>query len=97
MSREIQPLFVTVLKEIAKQPFKCVTETSFKKAFSANNRLTVEKLNITQLLVDYITDAGRFTDDVLPHQLFKDSEKVILKNTKISGEKNHVFLVLVAT
>jgi hypothetical protein len=71
MLREIPTLHVTVLKAIAKQPIKYISEARLKKAFAIGPKDCVQTFDIAQVLVDYITEAGRLTDDVLPPSLFK--------------------------
>jgi hypothetical protein len=86
--REIPTLHITILKEIAKQPTKYVSEPFLKKAFAVGPRKQMaEQFDMAQVLIDYITDAGRFTDDVLPPSLFTAGRKALcLKNSKISGK-----------
>lgn len=88
MLREIPTLHITVLKEIAKQPTKYVSEPFLKKALAIGPKQQMAtQFDIAQVLVDYITDAGRLTDDVLPPSLFKAGRKSLcLKNSKISGK-----------
>lgn len=88
MLREIPTLHITILKEIAKQPTKYVSEQFLKKAFAVGPRKQMgEQFDMAQVLIDYITDAGRFTDDVLPPSLFTAGRKALcLKNSKISGK-----------
>lgn len=79
---------MTVLKNIAKQPAKYVTDATVKRAFYSNRYqrlIESSKTDIVQVLVDYITEAGRFTDDILPSSLFQGKRSVCLKNSKISG------------
>ncbi len=87
MSREIQPLFITVLKNIAKQPLKHITEATVERAFSKTNIALIETLNvdIVQVIVDYVSEAGRLTDDVVPAHLFTGKSDISFKNSKISG------------
>jgi hypothetical protein len=88
MLREIPTLQVLVLKEIAKQPTKHVSEAYLKKAYLIKPKEQLqESFDLAQVLVDYITEAGRLTDDVLPPSLFKlGRTKLSLKNSKISGK-----------
>ena len=88
MLREIPTMHVTVLKEIAKAPTKYVSEARLKKAFAIGPRKQLaEQFDLAQVLVDYITEAGRLTDDVLPPSLFKAGRTTLsLKNSKISGK-----------
>ena len=83
MQREIPSLKVTVLKEISKKPLKCMTEQSLSRAF----RICSVEFDLAQTLIDYITEAGRLTDDVLPPSLFENGRiSLSLKNTKVSGK-----------
>ena len=85
--RDIPSLSVTVLKEIAKIPAKCVTEPALQRALLVGPKETVESYDLAQMLVDYVTEAGRFTDDVLPPVLFKAGRTSLrLKNSKIGGK-----------
>ena len=85
--RDIPSLSVTVLKEIAKIPAKCVTEAALKRALLVGPKENVESYDLAQMLVDYVTEAGRFTDDVLPPALFKTGRTSLrLKNSKIGGK-----------
>jgi hypothetical protein len=88
MLREIPTLHITILKEIAKQPTKYVSEPFLKKAYAIGPRKQMaEQFDMAQTLVDYITDAGRLTDDVLPPSLFNAGRTALcLKNSKISGK-----------
>ena len=88
MLREIPTLHVTVLKEIAKAPTKFVSEARLKKAFAIGlKQQLTDQFDLAQVLTDYITDAGRLTDDVLPPSLFKAGRTTLsLKNSKISGK-----------
>ena len=49
----------------------------------------IGKLNVdvVQSLVDYITEAGRLTDDIVPARLFANKSTLSLRNSKISGEE----------
>ena len=89
MSKDVQSLYVTVLKNISKQPVKYGSETCYKRAFSAQNMELIGKLNVdvVQSLVDYITEAGRLTDDIVPARLFANKSTLSLRNSKISGEE----------
>ena len=41
----------------------------------------------TQVLINYVTDAGRYTDDIIPTTFFNGSRKELcLKNTKVSSK-----------
>ena len=88
MLREIPTLHILVLKEIAKAPTKYVSEAFLKKAYNIGPKQQLaEQFDIAQVLTDYITDAGRLTDDVLPPSLYKPGRTTLsLKNSKISGK-----------
>jgi hypothetical protein len=79
--REIQTLAVTILKEIAKTPAKFVNDKSFERAREIAN----SGFDLSQVVVDYVIEAGRFTDDSLPLCIFTpDRTSLVLKNSKIS-------------
>ena len=93
IQREIPTLFITILKTIAKQPSRYLTESTVENSIlrrktEIQSIIQREKgVNICQLIVDYVTEAGRFTDDAIPVSLFSaNSETIIIKNSKISGE-----------
>jgi hypothetical protein len=83
MNREVPSLFTTILKTISKQPAKFLTTRNIQKsgilAFDKNN------VNVIQLLVDFITEAGRFTDEAISCNLFQHQNVLCFKNAKISG------------
>lgn len=87
MSRDIQSLFISILKNISRQPALHLSEGALKRAFSKRMLPLIGKLNvdIVQLLADYIAEAGRLTDDIIPPHLFGGKTEVCLKNSKISG------------
>jgi hypothetical protein len=87
MIREIPPLSTHVLKLIAKQPTKHVSEEAISRALKIIPKDRLQEFDLAQVLVDYITEAGRFTDDVLPLSLFEQGRTTLsLKNSKISGK-----------
>lgn len=84
--RDVPVLSTTVLKEIARQPTKYINEPSFRRALAIKQQ-TDSNFDILQTLVDYIIDAGRLTDDVVPATFFDPSRKSLsLKNAKVSGK-----------
>lgn len=91
VQREIPTLYITMLKMIAKQPSRYLSESSVEKALLKQHNLlkTIAErengLYINQSIIDYITEAGRFTDDAIPVTLFSNSETIIVKNSKITG------------
>ena len=91
MSREVPRLSTIVLKEIAKSPQKHLSLESYKRAklIIPSTDLAIlihyKDLDLTQILVDYIAEAGRLVDDVIPIEFFhKDRKQITLKNTKLS-------------
>lgn len=87
MLREIPTLHITVLKEIAKKPTNFISEKNLEKAYLIYPKDRENSFDLAQVLVDYITEAGRLTDDVLPPSLFKSGRtELCLKNSKISGK-----------
>ena len=91
IQRDIPTLYITLLKTIAKQPSLYLNEPTVERALLKNHLLieSIAKqqngLNISQEIIDYVTDAGRFTDDAIPVNLFSNSEMIIVKNSKITG------------
>eukprot|EP01041_Mallomonas_annulata_P001887 gene1887-3659_t len=83
MIREIPLLSVTLLKSIAKAPLQFINEDTIERAFSIcpiNKRESA-----AQILVDYIAEAGRMTDDV--KLLFPSTSKTVsVRNAKLSGK-----------
>jgi hypothetical protein len=83
----VPSLKVTALKDIAKLPTKCVTDARLRRALKVGPASAADRFDLAQTLVDYITEAGRFTDDVLPPWLFQAGRQALrLKNSKISGK-----------
>lgn len=82
-ARDVPDLSLMCLKIIAKTPSVYIN----KKALEGPYRVYPKPLlnSVTQLLIDYITEAGRLTDDVFPLDAF-DTERTFLslKNSKIS-------------
>ena len=87
MSKEIPKLSTLVLKEIAKAPSKYLSTESFERANKIISKSKDQDFDITQILINYVTDAGRYTDDVIPTTFFNGSRKELcLKNTKVSSK-----------
>lgn len=85
-SRDIPTLNTTILKTIAKQPTIYITERSFERALIIRDAVHSD-YDLSQTLVDYVTEAGRFNDDVIPVTFFDPSRTSLrLKNAKISGK-----------
>lgn len=85
---DINSLKIMALQVIARQPSKCcgsdaIMENAMK--ILPNNKKGT--FDFAQVIIDYITDAGRFADDVLPISVY-DSQRtrLSLKNTKITGK-----------
>jgi hypothetical protein len=86
--RDIHSLKTMALQVIARHPSKCcgtdeIVENAIK-ILPNNKRGTFD---FAQVIIDYITDAGRLADDVLPISVY-DSQRtrLSLKNTKITGK-----------
>lgn len=43
------------------------------------------EIDICQLVVNYVAEAGRFTDEAIPPSFFANRKKLSLKNSKITG------------
>jgi hypothetical protein len=83
LARDIPRLSVLVLKEIAKSPAQYLTLDSYKRAI----KIVQQNVDFTQILIDYITEAGRLNDDVIPIEFFtSDRITLILRNTKLSSK-----------
>ena len=83
--REIPSLQTTILKSIAKQPNLYITEKSFRRS---QYLIPVHmRHDILQTLVDYLIEAGRMTDDVIPISFYQcDRLSLSLQNSKVSGK-----------
>jgi len=86
--RDIHSLQTLSLQVIARYPSKCcssdeVVENALK--IIPNNKK--DNFDFTQIIIDYITEAGRLADDVLPISIYDNKRtKLCLKNTKITGK-----------
>jgi hypothetical protein len=83
-SRDIPKLSTIILKDIARQPVKFLSA----KDINYNSPVYAKiagNFDIAQVLIDYITEAGRLADDVMPVNLFqKERTHLTLKNSKLS-------------
>jgi hypothetical protein len=88
MNREVPTLYSTVLKTIAKKPALYLTEKRIK--WVLEKRSESERngggLGVSDDLVSYITNAGRFTDDAIPVCLLNGKKNIVLANSKVSGQ-----------
>ncbi|RYH12547.1 hypothetical protein EON65_37990 [archaeon] len=83
-NREVPELKILVLKLIANQPLKCVTEAGCHKLLDAIARGCFADQDIVQTIVKYITETGRMNDDAVPPFLFNQRSSISLRNSKIS-------------
>lgn len=83
MIRDIPTLSMTVLKAIAKQPLKHLLVDKIARSFTICPEGQREA--VAQTLVDYISEAGRMTDEV-PLMFPQWSTDVSIKNSKLSGK-----------
>lgn len=85
MIREIPALYTLTIKEIAKVPTKFINEKRLKRADKIRGKDDLD-FDLPQTLIDYVTEAGRMTDDIVPVSSFTSSRTTLrLKNTKVSG------------
>lgn len=84
--RDVPTLQVLILKQIANTPTKCIHEDGCLKLLDALEKGCFQGTDIVQKLVDYITIAGRMTDDAIPPVLLRQRSTLSLTNSKISGE-----------
>eukprot|EP01038_Epipyxis_sp_PR26KG_P010938 gene10938-14687_t len=92
MNKDQASLQITILKVIAKNPtqFLVNQKNNIDKLFSSYP--TSIRINIVQKLVDYITEAGRLTDDILSPSFFTLFSEVKLRNSKTSA--NYILSVI---
>ena len=84
MSRDVPRLFILVLKEIAKSPSKYINIESYIKAKALYGEVCKD-LDLCQLLIDYITEAGRLADTVIPLGIYEaDRVSLHFRNSKLS-------------
>ena len=82
--REVPTLLLTCLRCIGKQPGAHLTEQTVARAFRNTPRET--RAHITRIVVDQVTDAGRYVDDAVPVGLFDtESASIDIKNSKVSA------------
>lgn len=86
--RDIHTLKTMALQVIARHPSKCCgTDELIENAIKILPSNNKSNFDFAQIIIDYITDAGRLADDVLPMSVY-DSQRtrLSLKNTKITGK-----------
>lgn len=82
--REVPTLLLTCLRCIGKQPGAHLTDQASARAFRNASRET--RSHITRIVVDQVTDAGRYVDDAVPVSLFDtESLSIDIKNAKVSA------------
>lgn len=85
IEREIPLLRVTLMKLIAKAPKKYISEEAMESSLGIMPDNQHD--SVIQELIDYITDAGRMTDDVIPPNVFRSSLRTLsLKNSKVTSK-----------
>jgi hypothetical protein len=86
MIREIPPLSILVMKEIAKNPIKYLQEQSFHRSQTIVRKDFITNFDLLQTVINYVTEAGRFSDDTIPLCFFSEERLVLsLKNSKITS------------
>lgn len=86
--REIPPLSELILKSIAKTPIKCMTEKACETFLTALEKKNVfEDRDIVQIVLSYIIEAGRMTDEAAPPFIFRNRKLINIANSKLSGNK----------
>lgn len=85
-SREVPTLRTTALKAIARQPGHCLREDLVLRALSRMPPADAHaRSRVTSQVVHYVTDAGRFTDEMIPVCIFDPAADVIdVTNSKVS-------------
>ena len=86
--RDIHSLQTLSLQVIARYPSKCCSSDEVvENALKIIPKNKKDTYDFTQIIIDYITEAGRFADDVLPISMYDSQRtKLCLKNTKITGK-----------
>jgi hypothetical protein len=83
--RDIPDLTLLCLKVIAKTPTQFINEKTLERPFRAYPKSLLN--SSTQMLIDYVSEAGRLTDAVFPVNSFDSSRTYLsLKNSKISAK-----------
>jgi hypothetical protein len=85
MSREIPPLSDPIIKVIASYPGRCMTEKACGKLLNAKANGCFNSVDIVELVVSKIIDAGRMTDEAVHPSVFLNRVTLNLSNSKISG------------
>lgn len=85
MSREIPTLSDLVIKVIARYPSKCMTEEACGELLDAITKGCFSGVDIIQLVVSNIIEAGRMTDEGVHPSIFLNRSVLSLANSKISG------------
>jgi hypothetical protein len=83
---QVPSLSVLILKEIAKNPAKFLANYSngFEFALEAFPNVSFD---VTQLIIDYVTEAGRMSDETVPISFFLSSRRTLsLQNSKVSSK-----------
>jgi hypothetical protein len=87
MIRDVPSLYDTILKVIARYPTKSLTKASCEKLMKAiENNYFGEDVDILQIILNQVIDAGRMTDDAVPTLVYKNRRELSLSNSKISGK-----------
>lgn len=82
--REVPTLILTCLRCISKQPAAHLTEEAITRALSSASEQT--RSVISTIVVNHVTDAGRYVDDAIPVSLFDTRSLTIdIKNSKVSA------------
>lgn len=83
--RDIPDLSLLCLKTIAKTPTQFISEKSLARPYQAYSKPLLN--SCTQMLIDYVSEAGRLTDAVFPLNSFDtDRTFLSLKNSKVSAK-----------
>mmetsp|Transcript_2498 Transcript_2498/g.4538 ORF Transcript_2498/g.4538 Transcript_2498/m.4538 type:complete len:339 (+) Transcript_2498:44-1060(+) len=81
--RDIPDLSLLCLKVIAKTPTQFINEKSLARPYQAYPRSLLN--SCTQMIIDYVSEAGRLTDAVFPLGSFDtDRTHLSLRNSKVS-------------
>lgn len=85
IAREIPCLQTTILRAVAKDPpryMKCVDSSKLSAQLDAVQNC--RGIDFIELLVNQITETGRFTDDAMPPALFLGRKVLVFRNSKVS-------------
>lgn len=82
--REVPSLTLTCLRCISKKPTAHLTEVAVTRALGRSSPET--RSAVSALVVNHVTDAGRYVDDAIPVSMFDSSSLAIdIKNSKVSA------------